>query len=239
MISCTQNVYHIRDMGKIKVMVVDDHPAFRSGLSRLLQEEPDLEVVATPGDGEEAIDVASNLKPNVIVMDISMPRMNGIEATKLIKSQNPEIAVLMVSAFSYQSYILAALKAGAAGYLLKNAPLQELAKAIRLAYSGEGVFDMNITGYLLRRLAKDKMEKNKNLEELHTRELEILSLVAKGASNKEIASQLELSERTVQTHLVNIFRKLRVSTRTEAVLQGLKQGWITLDDLPDSQEQID
>ncbi len=226
-------------MEKIRVMVVDDHPAFRDGLSRLLQEEPDLEVVATPGDGEEAVNLAAKLKPNVIVMDISMPKMNGIEAAKLIKNQNREIAILMISAYNYQSYIIAALKAGAAGYLLKNAPLQELVKAVRLVHSGEGVFDMKVTGSLLRRLATDKVEKKKEAEELHSRELQILSLVAKGESNKEIAKRLDLSERTVQTHLGNIFRKLKVCTRTEAVLQGLRQGWLTLDDLPNTQEMID
>jgi len=219
-------------METIKIMVVDDHPAFRDGLSRLLQEEADLEVVATPGDGEQAVELAVKLKPNVIVMDISMPKMNGIEAAKIIKANNPGIAILMVSAYSYQSYVLAALRAGAAGYLLKNAPLQELMKAIRMIYTGEGVFDMKVTGNLLRRLAEDKGERRKDVEELHPRELEVLTLAAKGSGNKEIAGELEISERTVQTHLVNIFRKLRVSSRTEAVLQGLRQGWLTLDDLP-------
>jgi two-component system, NarL family, response regulator LiaR len=223
-------------MEKIQVMVVDDHPAFRDGLSRLLEEETDIEVVATPGDGEEAVDLANKLKPKVIVMDISMPKMNGIEAAKLIKSSRPEIAILMVSAYSYQSYVLASLRAGAAGYLLKNAPLQELTKAIRLVSSGEGVFDMKVTGNLLRHLAADKVEMRKDMEELHPRELQILSSAAKGMGNKEIAGELEISERTVQTHLVNIFRKLRVGSRTEAVLQGLKQGWLTLDDLPTNQQ---
>jgi len=217
-------------------MVVDDHPAFRDGLSRLLEEETDIEVVATPGDGEEAVDLANKLKPKVIVMDISMPKMNGIEAAKLIKSSCPEIAILMVSAYSYQSYVLASLRAGAAGYLLKNAPLQELTKAIRMVSSGEGVFDMKVTGNLLRHLATDKVEMRKDLEELHPRELQILTSAAKGMGNKEIAGELEISERTVQTHLVNIFRKLRVGSRTEAVLQGLKQGWLTLDDLPANQQ---
>jgi two-component system, NarL family, response regulator LiaR len=221
-------------MEKIQVMVVDDHPAFRDGLARLLEEETDLEVVATPEDGEQAVELAGKLRPNVIVMDISMPKMNGIEAAKIIKSNSPEIAILIVSAYSYQSYILAALRAGAAGYLLKNAPLQELVKAIHLVSSGEGVFDMKVTGNLLRRLAADKVEMRKDLEELHPRELQILASAAKGMGNKEIAGELEISERTVQTHLVNIFRKLRVSSRTEAVLQGLRQGWLTLDDLPNN-----
>ncbi len=220
-------------MDKIKIMVVDDHPAFRDGLSRLLREEPDLEVVATPGDGEQAVDMASKLKPDVIVMDISMPKMNGIEAARLIKTQVPETAILMVSAYSYQSYILASLRAGAAGYLLKNAPLHELVKAIHMVASGEGVFNMKVTGSLLRQLAQEKSENNKDIEELHSREIQVLSYTARGMSNKAIAEQLNISERTVQSHLVNIFRKLQVSSRTEAVLQGLRRGWLTLDDLPD------
>jgi DNA-binding NarL/FixJ family response regulator len=222
----------IKEVEKIKIMVADDHPAFRDGLSRLLQEESDLEVVATPGDGEEAVELALKLKPKVIIMDISMPKLNGIEAAKQIKSTLPETAILMVSAYSYQSYVLAALNAGAAGYLLKNAPLQELKKAIRLIYSGEGVFDMKVTGHLIRKLASDKAEKKQDSGTLHPRELEILTSTAKGMSNKEIASQLSISERTVQTHLVNIFRKMQVSSRTEAVLRGLRIGWLTLDDLP-------
>jgi two-component system, NarL family, response regulator LiaR len=226
-------------MEKIKLMVVDDHPTFRDGLSRLLQEEEDLDVVSTPGSGEQAVELAQTLKPSVIIMDISMPGINGIEATKQIKTRCPEVSILMVSAYSYQSYILAALRAGAAGYLLKNAPLQELIKAVRLIHSGEGVFDMKITGNLLRNLASDKGDRRKDLEELHPRELEILTIAARGGSNKEIASRLEISERTVQTHLVNIFRKLRVSSRTEAVLKGLRAGWFTLDDLPNYQEDAE
>ena len=218
-------------------MVVDDHPAFRDGLSRLLQEEEGLEVVATPSNGHQAIQLAEKLKPDVIILDISMPGISGIEVAKQIKSNHPEIAILMVSAYSYQSYILAALRAGASGYLLKNAPLQELIKAIRLVNSGEGVFDMKVTGNILRHLASDKVEKRKDVEELHPRELEILTIAAKGGSNKEIASRLDISERTVQTHLVNIFRKLRVSSRTEAVLKGLRAGWFTLDDLSNPQEE--
>ncbi len=221
---------------KIKVMVADDHPAFREGLCRLLKDEEDLEVVAMPEDGEEAVESAKKLQPDVAIIDISMPKLNGIEAAKQIRVASPSTAILMVSAYSYPSYVLAALRAGAAGYLLKNAPLHELISAVRLVHSGEGVFDLKATGKILRRLATDKVEKRKDLEELHPRELQVLNLAAKGVGNKEIANQLGISERTVQTHLVNIFRKLRVSSRTEAVLHALKEGWLTLDDLPNKDE---
>lgn len=217
-------------------MVVDDHPAFRDGLSRLLQEEADLEVVATPGDGEQAVELAGKVKPNVVVMDISMPKMNGIEATRLIKAENPEMAVLMISAYSYQSYIIAALKAGAAGYLLKNALLHDIVEAIRSVYSGESVFDMKITGKILRRLATDRVEPSVAAGTLQPLEVQILTLAVKGLTNKEIACQMEISEHAAQSHLMNIFRKLHVGSRTEAVLQGLRQGWLSLDNLPDDRE---
>ena len=132
-------------MDKIKVMVADDHPAFREGLCRLLKDETDLEVVALPEDGEEAVESARKLQPDVAIIDISMPKLNGIEAAKQIRVAAPTTAILMVSAYSYPSYVLAALRAGAAGYLLKNAPLNELISAVRLVHSGEGVFDLKAT----------------------------------------------------------------------------------------------
>ncbi len=223
-------------MEKIKVLVADDHPTFREGLCRLLQDEKDLEVVAASGDGESAINEAKKKLPDVAIVDIAIPKLNGIEAAKQIKEVSPNTAILMVSAYSYPSYVLAALRAGAAGYLLKDTPLQEIINAVRMVHTGEAVFDMKATGKILRRLATDKVERQKSAEELQPRELEVLNLAAKGVGNKEIASRLNISERTVQTHLVNIFRKLRVSSRTEAVLHALKEGWLTLDDLPDKED---
>lgn len=223
-------------MKNIRVMVVDDHPAFRAGLSRLLQEENELEVVGTSGDGVEAIKLAAEFKPDVIIMDVSMDGIDGIEAARLIKTNSPETDILIISAFSYPSYILGALKAGASGYLLKNTPFRGIIKAVRSISSGEAIFDMKVAGGLLRRLATDSVEKYNGLYQLQPRELQILSLVAKGKANKEIAILLDISERTVQTHLVNVFRKLQVNSRTEAVLQGLKLGWLTLQDLPDDSE---
>jgi two-component system, NarL family, response regulator LiaR len=218
-------------MEKIKVMIADDHPAFRDGLARILQEENDLEVVATSGNGYEALELALKFKPQVIIMDISMPKMNGIEAVKRIKARAPEISIIIVSAYGYHSYVVAALEAGAAGYLLKNSRLLELKKSIRLVHSGDCVFDMKAAGRILANLTMEKPSKLRDLGGLRPREIEVLNLAAQGGNNKEIANRLEISERTVQTHLVNIFRKLRVSTRTEAVLRALKEGWIALDDL--------
>jgi two-component system, NarL family, response regulator LiaR len=218
-------------MEKITVLVADDHPAFREGLCRLLKDETDFQVVGMAEDGEQAVQSATKLRPDVAIIDISMPKLNGIEAARQIRVASPSTAILVVSAYSYPSYVLAALRAGAVGYLSKNAPLHELISAVRLIHSGEGVFDLKATGNILNRLATDRVEKRKDLAELHPRELQVLNLAAKGVGNKEIANRLGISERTVQTHLVNIFRKLSVRSRTEAVLRALKEGWFTLDDL--------
>jgi two-component system, NarL family, response regulator LiaR len=217
-------------MEKIRVMVIDDHPAFREGLTRLLREETDLEVIATLGDGLQALKSARELKPDVVVMDISMPGMNGIEAAKQIKEVSPDTAILMVSAYKYPSYVLACLRAGAVGYLMKDASLNKIISAIRLIYTGDSVFDLKITGKILFNLASGKAGMDHD-QELHPRELQVLDLAAKGRGNKEIGKQLSISERTVQTHLVNIFRKLQVNSRTEAIIRALKEGWLVLDDL--------
>jgi two-component system response regulator DegU len=164
-------------------------------------------------------------------MDVAMPKLNGIEAATQIKETCQNTAILIVSAYDYESYMLAALQVGAAGYLLKSAPLHDLINAIRLVHGGEGVFDLKVSSNVLHRLAS-KGEKGAGLVGLSHRELQVLKLGAKGLSNKDIASELVLSKRTIQTHLVSIFKKLGVSSRTEAVLHAIKEGWLTLDDLP-------
>ncbi len=203
---------------------------FREGLSRLLSEEADIEVIATLGDGLQALESARIFKPDVVVMDISMPGLNGIEAAKQIRDCSPDTAILMVSAYNYPSYVMASLKAGAVGYLMKNASLYKITNAIRMIHSGDSVFDLKVTGKILSRLAAGKVEMDQN-HELHTRELQVLNLAAHGKGNKEIGNLLSISERTVQTHLVNIFRKLQVNSRTEAIIRALKEGWLVLDEL--------
>ena len=169
--------------------------------------------------------------PDVAVIDIAMPKVNGIEAARQIKAACPTIAILMVSAFDYESYVLASLQAGAAGYMLKNAPVSELISAIRLVRTGEAVFDLKAVSKVLRHIDEES-EGRRGPAKLYRRELEVLRLAAKGSSNRTIAEELGLSERTVQTHMVNIFRKLGVTSRTEAVLHALKEGWLTVNDLP-------
>jgi NarL family two-component system response regulator LiaR len=217
-------------MEKIRVVIADNHPAFREGLCRLLADEKEIEVVGQAADGEEVVSLSTELKPDVAIVDVAMPRLSGIEATKRIKEISPKTAVLIVSAFNYQTYILASLRAGATGYLTKDTPIRELVTAVRLAYAGDGIIDRSAANNIIRHFIADKDNKKGNLD-LYPRELEVLKLTAKGMRNKEIAKELNISERTVQAHLSNIFGKLEVDSRTEAVLQALKEGWLDICDL--------
>ena len=219
-------------MDKIRFLIVDDHPAFSKGLARMLEDEEDLECVGQASDGVEAINLARKLKPDIALIDVSMPKMSGIQAAKEIRKHYPKTAVIMLSAFDYEAYVLTSLRAGARGYILKTTPLEKLTSAIRLVRKGESVLDIKATDKLVQHLQPRAFNGdgrgNISFDMLHPRELEVIDLTAKGMSNKEIANQLVISERTVQTHLVNIFRKLGASSRTQAVLYALKEGWIEL-----------
>lgn len=215
-------------MEKTRLLIADDHPAFREGLSRLLEEEEDLECVGISADGEEAVRMVEELHPDVAVIDVSMPNLDGIKATEKIKAACPNTAVLMISAFDYQSYVLASLKAGASGYMSKDRPLQELISAIRLVRGGDSILDLKATDTIVQCLIDSERGGKTGFDELQSRELDVIKLTAKGMSNKDIAEELFISERTVQTHLINIFRKLGVNSRTQAVLYALRKGWITL-----------
>jgi two-component system, NarL family, response regulator LiaR len=219
------------NLGKIRVLVADDHPVFQEGLCRLLTEEEDIEVVARAASSEDAIAKAVQFKPDVAILDVAMPRSNGIAAAKQMRLDCPETAVLMISAFDNQPYILASIDAGAAGYLLKNTAPRELIAAVRAVNKGEAVFDLKALSSAVNQFRGAHGEKNGS-GRLHTRELDVLKLAAKGMSNKEIAKQLVISDRTVQAHMVNIFRKLNVNSRFEAVLHALRDHWFTLDELP-------
>jgi DNA-binding NarL/FixJ family response regulator len=223
----------IPPMNKIKVIIADDHVLFREGTRSLIDHEKDMEVVGEASDGEEAINLVTKLHPHVVLMDISMPKVNGIEATRRIKEDFPSTAVLILTAYDNDQYIVALLEAGAAGYLLKNVSGSDLVNAIRAVYAGEAVLHPGIAQKVFSRLgsAGRGAEESVQLAELSEREMEILKLAAKGMSNQDIATQLYLSRRTVQAHLANIFRKMDVGSRTEAVLQALRKGWLGLDDL--------
>ena len=218
-------------MKKIKILIADDHAFVRESTRRILEQESDLEVVGEAGDGEEAVRLATSFKPDVAIIDIAMPKLDGIEATKQIKNLCPAITVLILSAYDDDQFVFSLLEAGAAGYLLKSVRGQEIVDAVRAVHSGESVLHPTVARKVLNRFARpsDEVEAKKPSELLSEREMEVLKLVTKGLSNKDIADKLCLSVRTVQGHLANIFNKLQVSSRTEAVVHALKQGWVTLD----------
>jgi len=192
-----------------------------------------MAVVGEASDGEETIKLVTELHPHVVLMDIAMPKVNGIEATRRIKADFPSSAVLILTAYDNDQYIVALLEAGAAGYLLKNVSDRDLVNAIRAVYAGEAVLHPAIAQKVFSRLGSTGRESHEpaQLDELSEREMEILRLAAKGMSNQDIATQLYLSRRTIQAHLANIFRKMDVGSRTEAVLQAMRKGWLGLDDL--------
>jgi DNA-binding NarL/FixJ family response regulator len=217
---------------KIKILLADDHAVVRDGTKELLEREVDLEVVAEASDGKEAVQLAIRERPDVVVMDFAMPQLNGIEATRQIKAIAPGIAVLVLTAYDSDQYIYGFLEAGAAGYLLKDVHVDEVIRAIRAVDAGESVLHPTIARRVIDRfvLPAERRRHEDVLDELTERELEVLKLAAKGMSNREIARGLGISVRTVQTHLNNVFSKIGVGSRTEAVIYALRKGWITLED---------
>jgi len=221
-------------MGKIKILIADDHAVVREGTRQILEQEPDLDVVAEAADGEEAVRLAGSSKPDVAIIDIAMPKVDGIEATKQIKALHPAVAVLILSAYDDDQFVFSLLEAGAAGYLLKSVRGHELIDAVRQVYAGESVLHPTIARKVLNRFvpAAEKPRREELAEVLSKREIDVLKLATKGLSNQDIANELYLSLRTVQAHLGHIFNKLGVSSRTEAVVHALKEGWITFEDVP-------
>ena len=221
-------------MEKMRILLAEDHKVVREGTRRLLESQPDFEVVGEASDGIEAVELAKKLKPEIIIMDVSMPRLNGIEATRQIKAIYPNIAILPLTGYDDDEYVFALLEAGAAGYLLKDSSGEELIEAIRQVMTGEPVLHPKIMKKVLNRLRSPVEEQSTQAagEVLSDRETEVLRLAAQGMSNMEIADSLTLSVRTVQTHLRSIFNKLGVGSRSEAIVYGLKKGWLTLEELP-------
>jgi len=221
-------------MEPITVVLADDHAVLREGMRNLLEQQRDITVVGEAGNGHEAVAAVRALKPDIVLMDVVMPRLNGIEATKQIKKTNPMTAVLILSAYDDDRYVLGLLDAGAAGYLLKNATGREVIQAIRSVHAGEAVLHPAVAARLLARAGRLSPRHGPvdSEDPLTGRELDVLQLAARGDSNKEIAKELVLSVPTVKAHLVNIFNKLGVGSRTEAVLYGLRMGWLVLEEEP-------
>jgi len=217
----------------IRVLLADDHALVREGTRRLIETESDLEVVAEAASGEEAIEKARQLRPDIAIMDIAMPGIGGIEATRAIKAECPETAILVLSAYDDEPYLVALLEAGAAGFLLKNINGHELVEAIRAVARGESVLLPELSQKVLRRLSDRPAAPQHPPDVLSEREFDVLRLAARGLPNKEIARRMNLSIRTVHSHLANIFMKMHVGSRTEAVLLALRQSMISLQDTYD------
>ncbi len=209
----------------IRVLLADDHNVVRKGIREFLCEEADMDVVGEARNGEEAVDLALALQPNVVVMDIAMPVLSGVEATRQIRAQAPHIRVLVLTAYDDDPYIDALLDAGASSYVLKTAESRDIVRAVRTTAAGQPALDPAVAARLIARATRPTA----NSDTLTERELGVLQLAARGLTNKQIGSDLGISDRTVQNHLANTFAKLGVSSRTEAVTAALQRQLIRLD----------
>ena len=217
-------------MEPIRILLADDHTLFRKGISTLLQEMPGLEVVGEAGNGQEATELAHRLMPDVVLMDISMPRMSGIEATQRILKENPHIGIVLVTMFDEPESAFEGMRAGARGYVLKEAEPEELQRVVEAAHRGEVMLCPIIASKVLEHFERISKGTQEALpyEQLTQRELEVLQEAANGGSNKEIATKLSISEKTVKNHVANIFAKLQVNDRTQAVLFAIRKGLVHL-----------
>lgn len=219
---------------RTRILLADDHVLLRQGTAELLNREPDMTVVGEAGDGQEAVELAGRLQPDVVVMDVRMPTLSGVEATRRIREAWPNIQVLVLTAYEDDQYVFSLLQAGASGYLLKTAPIGDLARAIRQVRAGESPLDPAIARKVVLQLSRGSSDSSMSEGEagfgaLTPRELEVLQLLARGLSNRAIAEALYVSDRTVQAHLTSIFSKMAVSSRLEAVLAGIRRGWLILE----------
>ena len=224
-----------------QLVIVDDHDLVRESTKDMLSDEPDLRIAGEAADGREALDLCRQVQPDMVLMDVRMPRMDGLEATREIKWEHPKTSVLMVTTYENPDYLLEALRAGAAGYVLKDATREELVGAVRRVLSGESPLDEDLTLHLLRRLANEGSGKKTKVDliprradllvPLTPRELEVLKLLALGWTNREIAHEFYITTGTVKNHVEHLIAKLCVSDRTQAVVRALKMGLISFPEL--------
>ncbi|TKB79706.1 MAG: response regulator transcription factor [Nitrospira sp.] len=223
-------------MERIRVLIADDHRVVREGLSAILKTKDNIEVVGEAQDGQEAVEQARALLPDVILMDVSMPRMTGVEATRAIKREFPHIGVVALTMYEDQQYIFDLVRAGATGYLLKDSESSQIVAAIRSIYKGESLIHPSVASKILAEfslMAQKNRKKPSWVEhDLTEREITVLRLVADGKTNKEIGNALDLSEKTVKNHVRNIFHKLQVYDRTQAAILAIRKGLIELNPRP-------
>jgi DNA-binding NarL/FixJ family response regulator len=211
----------------IRVLLADDQRLVRSGFRMILRADPELDVVGEAGDGEEAVALAAELEPDVVLMDVRMPKIDGIEATRrIVAGAAPRPRVLVLTTFDLDEYVFAALRAGASGFLLKDAPESQLGAAIRVAAEGGSMFAPSVTRRLIERFAAGDAPAPPMLDELTARELEVLRMLARGLSNPEIAAELVVSEHTVKTHVARVLRKLDLRDRVQAVVLAYECGLV-------------
>lgn len=214
---------------QIRVVLADDHAVVRKGIREFLEEDPAIRVVAEAQDGEEALGAILKEQPDVAVVDIQMPRLNGLEVTRRLRAGRTRTRVLILTAYDDDPYIFAAIQAGASGYLLKTAGSDEIVRGVHAVAEGESALSPVVARQLVEHAAGQSSLAGTTVERLTERELEVLRLASKGLGNKQIGSLLSISDRTVQGHLATVYGKLHVSTRTEAVLLAVREKWIVLE----------
>ncbi|MCG0274868.1 MAG: response regulator transcription factor [Thermosediminibacteraceae bacterium] len=221
----------MQDMEKIKVIVADDHALVREGIVKIISLEPDIEVVGEAADGEQAVELAMNLDVDIVLMDINMPKINGIEATKLIKTRKPQVNVIALTIHEQEDYLFEMIKSGVSGYVLKDVRPDELIVTIRRVAEGQAFMPPSLIHKVFeefKRLSKEK-DGSFNAFDLTEREIEILQHLARGLSNRDIAEKLFISEKTVKNHLTNIFQKMGVTDRTQALLLAIKHDIVKIE----------
>mgnify|MGYP001565397842 FL=1 len=213
-------------MKKIRVLLIDDHSLFRSGVKALLQTDSSIDVVGEGGGALEGIELARSLAPDVVLMDISMPGLKGTKAIPALLDAAPSVNLLMLTVSENENDLFEAIKAGAKGYILKNVEPEDLIRSIKRAAAGEAVMSGNLTGKIMEEFRNLVVQKEEHKEILTPREKEVLLLVAEGMSNKDVASELSLSESTVKIHIQHVLKKLNLKGRVQAAVYAMERGWI-------------